>query len=180
MMSFRFCQIALLVLAFGVGCQRHALPTSGAEQPKILGKTEPGEPAAPAAQLPFLVAKISKTPCFGTCPVFEAEVISDGKVFWRGKKHVARLGNFEASASKSMLSELSGRAEALGFFSFERQYPANGRRITDFPTTTSYLHWGKNERRVEDNFDAPLALQEFEKFFAEWLEQLAWQPSGGN
>lgn len=122
----------------------------------------------------YLVASIKKTPCYGSCPVFEFELYSDGTAVFNGIQHVERLGKYASTAPPSWFQELAQKAQTIGYFSFAEKYPPNGRTISDFPMTTTFLRTEKLQRTVANNFDAPVALQQFEQLFFQKIETLKW------
>ena len=170
------CALCLPIFALFAGaCHRKTMPQV-AVQPVPQPAATATEPALGRVPPPvYLVASLEKTGCYGNCPVFEAQVFSDGAATYFGQKHAPRTGRFTAKVRPALAMELVKRAEVAGFFGLETLYPTSGRRVADFPTTIIYVRDGQKERRIEDNFDAPLHLQEFERYFSEWLEKLAWQ-----
>ncbi len=120
------------------------------------------------------VASLRRTACFGSCPVFLAEVWSDGQVTWQGERHVARLGHYTAQAPATWIAELLKEAEQSGFFRLGGHYPTNGRLVSDLPQTITMLRQNNKEYRVTDNADAPLGLLQFERYWQEKLEELSW------
>lgn len=170
---FAFC---LLACAFSFGaCHRGAVPTSPAPTASPVTASEPAPGKVPPPV--YVVASLKKTGCYGNCPVFEAKIFSDGTATYFGEKHTPRTGYFTAKVRPSATNELVKRAESVGFFGLENQYPTDGRRVADFPTTTIHIRTGQKERSVEDHFDAPLSLQGFEQFFLELIEELNWEAS---
>lgn len=168
-----FFAISLLIAGLlAEGCHRKTVP----ETPPMPAPAAAADPAPGRVPPPvYLVASLEKTGCYGNCPVFEAQVFSDGTATYFGAKHAPRAGHFTAKVRPSLAIELMKHAEVAGIFALENHYPTSGRRVADFPTTIIYMRSGQKERRIEDNFDAPLHLQEFEQYFAEWLEKLDWE-----
>lgn len=60
-----------------------------------------------AASLAFDAVKLSRTACYGKCPVYDVEIKSDGTVIYDGKAFVKSLGRQQAAISKDSLSLLS-------------------------------------------------------------------------
>lgn len=122
-----------------------------------------------------MVAALVRTPCFGSCPAYEVQVRADGTVFWKGDKNVTRLGSYRATASVAWMEALMLFADQHAFFQMSGQYPAGGRDIPDLPQTISYLKNGDREKSIKNGGDAPPALRQFERYFEEKLEELAWE-----
>lgn len=87
-------------------CNRR-LGTSAYPQPPAIvdaTKLEKADAAVQQEQMirdslaqPYLVIMLKRTGCYGTCPVFEAKIFSDGQAIYDGVRHVERIGLFEAS-----------------------------------------------------------------------------------
>lgn len=169
---------ALLLLAISAAnCTKKSAPEKTPPAPEISQNTPPTPPATGETGK-RIVASLKKTPCYGNCPVFDFELRSDGEAVFHGIKNVSKIGKFRATASKNWQRDLEKTALEAGIFSMAEHYPASGRRIGDFPMTTTFLHFGEKRRRIEDNFDAPLALQNFESYFFEKIEALEWVKIG--
>ena len=124
---------------------------------------------------PALVASMSKTACFGSCPVFEAQVWADGTATWKGIKNVDRVGMFTAKVPKNWLKDLEVKANETNFFSWLPHYPKQGKEVPDLPVTTCFFKKEGTENRVVDAGDAPADLRRFEKYFWEQLDILEWE-----
>lgn len=121
------------------------------------------------------LASFRRTPCFGSCPAYSVEVWSDGQVTWNGEQHVTRLGAYTAQAPAGWIKDLLRKGELTGFFKLGSYYPTNGRPVPDVPQTIIMLRQGMQEHQVTDSADAPLELQQFERYWQEKLEMLSWK-----
>ncbi len=83
--------------------------------------TEPASravPAPPEAQVPpsvqeaFDSIRLSRTPCFGRCPVYSVTVHADGRVEYRGERWVASTGARSGAADPRELAALSAFLQA--------------------------------------------------------------------
>lgn len=142
----------------------------------------PPIPALPAVDTTVLerppngvLAALSRTPCFGSCPVFEAQVWMDGTATWKGEKNVARVGLYRAKVPEQWLEDLLAYAEKNKYFELSARYPLSGREIPDLPLTVCFLKKGALEKKIRDGGDAPIALLQLERYFAEKLETLVWE-----
>lgn len=176
--TFPLYRIPLLIgVALLQGCHRQVAPlqrvvSQGNEDNR--GRRDEDALAA-WENTPGVVASLSKTPCFGSCPAFEALVYADGTVIWHGRLNVSRLGEYRAKASANWVQEIFQRAYEIRFFSMPEQFPANGQLLPGLPQTITYLHKVSWSNRIVDNADAPLELQAFELFFQQKLETLKWE-----
>jgi hypothetical protein len=174
----------LMVLAVANSCQKKAIPKGNNTQMgeikntsnEVINVSNPELPkneveSPPDAPIIFL----KKTPCFGKCPVFEVRVSKEGIAQWKGVKNVSRLGNYTAVVSSTLLGEIFKEAEKVSFFKFAAAYPENGKKIADFPLTITTINANGKQNSIEDNFDAPIGLQNFEQYLFEKLDKLDWK-----
>lgn len=161
----------------------HKKTTEPAVAPKPL--PEKPFPTAEAAQIPKkeqldprgrVLASIKKTACFGECPVWSATIWSDGHAEFLGEKWAKRQGKFSAIVKQNWLKELLANAESSGFFALAPYYPTTHTEITDLPTTFIFVESKGRFHQIENHFDAPLALRNFEILFEKKLEELDWKP----
>ena len=160
----------------------HKRTTEPAVAPKPLPeKTFPTTEAAPLPKTGQLdprtriIASIKKTACFGQCPVWSATVWSDGRAEFLGEKWAKRQGKFSATVKKNWLKELLETAESSGYFALAPYYPTGHAEIPDLPTTFIFVESKGQMHQIEDHFDAPVALHNFEIYFEEKLELLDWK-----
>jgi len=126
---------------------------------------------------PTVVAGLKREACYGKCPAFELKLYSDGTVKYNGKANVQNLGCFIAYAGKQMVVEIQTRAEAIGYFNLNDQYPLAGKQqIYDVPKTTTFIKVDGREHRISNRHDSPPALFKFENYIESLIENLTWKP----
>lgn len=168
-----FVLMLLVATAMGTGCHPKSLPVT---------TTAPDTPEHPSNPIDLketeaeatIVAGMVQTPCFGSCPAYEALVYSTGKVTWRGDRNVAMIGHYETRVNEQWIAELMAMAEQYGVFGMKFHYPADGHILDDVPHTLVLLRKGKETIRIDNQADAPLDLQRFEKHFLEKLISCQW------
>lgn len=84
---------ALLVLA---GCMTQPASQAGTN----------GEPVTDAAPVAFDSIRLTRTPCFGKCPVYSVTVHADGRVEYHGQRWVASEGDHTGRADPQALAAL--------------------------------------------------------------------------
>ena len=141
-------------------------------QPPVTAIDQKPEPADLRARV---LASIKKTGCFGRCPVWSATVWSDGHAEYFGEKWARRDGHFTATLKKNWLKSLLETAESSGYFAFAPYYPIGHEEIPDLPTTFVFIESKGRFQQIEDHFDSPVALRNFESSFEEKLEELDWK-----
>lgn len=122
------------------------------------------------------VIEMSKTPCFGSCPVFVVKIYANGVAQWEGIKHVARIGMYTTVVPADWIADLLKTAENQGFYKMAHCYPANGTTVPDLPQTRITLSTLERGRYSVVNIaDAPLALLQIERDLARKLDALVWK-----
>ncbi len=172
MMRFSQPVLLLVMVAMGTGCQPKTLPVSASpEIPEQM--SNPIKLTDTEVEVVVLAAMV-KTACFGSCPAFEALVFSSGKVTWRGDRNVEMIGNYETRVSEQWVAELMASADQYGVFGMAPHFPSDGHILEDVPHTLVVLRKGKETMRIDNQADAPLELQHFEKYFMEKLLGCQW------
>jgi hypothetical protein len=115
---------------------------------------------APAAraQDPLRIT-MTRTACFGTCPVYTVTMRADGSVSYEGTSHVRVTGKHAWTIEPIAVLTLARDIEKAGFFDMKDVYTAP---VTDLPTTTVTLAMGARSKTIKDYHGAPAALKEIE------------------
>ncbi len=132
-------------------------------------------PIKPLPPIAMQVAGLQQTGCYGKCPVFEYKIFDDGRVTYIGRKHVERLGVFEARLSHDLVSQIIAYADLVGFFQMPDLYPDTARDIVELPSTVSFIKKDGVGKSVINRYDAPKGLAEFESFFLNIMNSLEWE-----
>lgn len=151
------------------------------EEPEEITPPEPVRQGAfevntiPAA--PMVVAGLKREPCYGKCPSYEVKLYDDGTIKYNGKAHVKNIGYYIAYTSKQAIVNIQTKAEEVGYFGLQRQYPASGRpQIYDVPQVTTFIKIGDKEHRITNRHDGPSTLFKLEDYIEKQLEGLNWKP----
>jgi hypothetical protein len=124
----------------------------------------------------YPIFSIRRTACFGKCPSYEAQILSDGTVTYNGKKYTDKEGLYVARYIPSELSNLIAKARNIGYVRMENRYPIDPKNmIADLPYTHTSYNDGKIEKRIANNYDCPPELIEFESMIDEFLDRLQWE-----
>ena len=68
------------------------------------------------------VVYLARSACHGTCPVYEIEVFSDGRVRYTGEEHVKASGTHEARISPDAVRQLAAAMQAARFDTLRSSY----------------------------------------------------------
>jgi Domain of unknown function (DUF6438) len=138
-------------------------------------------PATVAADSAAPVATLERSPCFGTCPVYQVSILHDGTVRFIGKQHVKQQGNATASVSPGAVDSLAAELESAGYFELADDYvvdaPACGRYATDSPIVTTSLTTNGRTKRIRHDYGcsgAPPGLHRLEQRIDEVAGASRW------
>jgi hypothetical protein len=168
--------LPFLVL-FAIGCHRKMAQPPVVITPPIEKLPPENQPPSQADSRVRCIVSFQKTACFGQCPVFEAKIFSDGRAEYFGEKYAPHIGHFSAKLTKNWLADFMKTAQNYAFFDLESYYPTSHQKIPDLPMTVTFVEFEGKKWRIEDHFDAPLALRDFEKKVETQIEALDWSPA---
>lgn len=110
---------------------------------------------APLAAQPVIVFR--RTPCFGTCPHYEASFYPDGRMQYEGFAYAPAEGKREVQLPAAVVVRIRQDAEKIGFFQMRSEYPTN---FSDMPSTILTIRQADGTTKTiqaEENF--PPSLQ---------------------
>jgi hypothetical protein len=123
---------------------------------------QPAAESATASEAP--VVTLERTPCFGTCPVYQVAISRSGAVRFAGQHHVTQQGEATAEIPPARVDSLLGELEAGGYFGFADAYvmdsPACGRYATDSPTVITSASIAGRTKTIRHDFGCNAAPQE--------------------
>ncbi len=144
------------------------------EPPEPVRQGEFEKHTVPAA--PVVVAGLKREPCYGKCPAFELKLYSDGMVKYHGIAHTEPLGYHSAHVGMEAIVNIQARAEAIGYFALNQQYPSTGKpQIYDVPSTTTFIKTDHQQNRIINRHDSPPDLYKFEQYIEAQFKDLNWQ-----
>src|SRR5205085_3979605 len=111
----------------------------------------------PAAKI---LITIKREVCFGSCPIYSAEIYSDGTVVYHGEGNVKVEGEKRHRITNDRVAELIRAFQRINYFSLKDRYEVdeNGHSVTDRPTTTTSLSLNGKYKKVVDYYCAPKEL----------------------
>ena len=107
-----------------------------------------------------LIIEMSKTPCYGQCPVYTIKIDKNGKGLFEGIKNTEKNGSFSFKLSEEELEVLKQSFHRVRFFEMEDSYHLP---VSDLPTT--YLSYNSDgvHKRIMDYAGAPPELKTLEQ-----------------
>jgi hypothetical protein len=146
-----------------------ALPACA--QRKVPRKAMAATQAARPVQDTQPVLVFQRTPCFGTCPAYIANVFADGRVEYDGQRAVALLGKHTLHLPVATVQEMLAEAQRIGFADLEERYSRN---TSDLPGTIITVHpVGQAAKAVLAEEGIPTNLQLYINYLKGKLDPLA-------
>ncbi len=107
---------------------------------------------------------IERGACFGSCPIYSAQIYADGTVVYVGKNYVKTIGEQRFKISQDRIQNLIKEFERIDYWSLKDKYETdeNGVSVTDLPTTTTSICLDGKKKRVVNYYHAPRKLDELE------------------
>lgn len=90
---------------------------------------------------------LSRSACYGSCPVYSVEIAGDGTVTYEGGPYTVIQGRHQAKVPRAALERLVAQAEAADFFALQPVYEAS---VTDMPAYTLTLSIDGRQHLVWD------------------------------
>ena len=111
-----------------------------------------------------IIITIEREACFGSCPVYSAQIYVDGTVIYDGKDFVKVTGKKQHKISEAKVKELVKAFDQIKYFSLKDRYEAdeNGMSVTDQPTTTTSISLNGKQKKVVNYYCAPKQLEKLE------------------
>jgi hypothetical protein len=119
-----------------------------------------------------LVFSIRRTACFGTCPIYVAQVYKSGYAEYEGKNFVDNIGVFQARISLSAIEEVLAKAKEIDFYALNESYDNLG--ISDLPATIVIINNVTLSKQILNRYDGPKALISLEQLIDGIIEQQTW------
>ncbi len=119
--------------------------------------------------------EMSKTGCYGMCPVYEIKIDGRGNVSFSGKRFIEKEGYIEKQLSAEATNNLFKAFIDGNFWNFEDEYTEN---VSDLPTTYLSLSHDDKSKRVTDYYGAPDALKRLEKLVENIANLDGWVRKG--
>ena len=149
--------------------------------PAPAGEPAPSEAVSPADREGALVT-LERTPCFGSCPVYQVSIAGDGTVEFVGRRFVARLGSVSDRTAPERVDTLLQALVAGGYFGFADRYvpdapPACGAYATDAPTVITSVTAGGRTKTIRHDYGcsaAPAELTRLERLIDETAGTGRW------
>ena len=102
-----------------------------------------------------IIISLQRTACFGTCPIYKIEILSDYSGIYTGTKFVKNIGVLKFQLATEDVNKILDYATEINFSTFKDEY---SKPISDLPTTYIKI---KN-KKIKDYAGAPKELKNLE------------------
>ena len=107
-----------------------------------------------------LIIEMSKTPCFGQCPVYSIKIDKKGKGLFVGTENIQKKGMYMFSISGEDIERLITSFLEIEFFELEDEYY---KPVSDLPTTYLSFCYNGAYKKIMDYTGAPPELKMLEQ-----------------
>jgi hypothetical protein len=146
----------------------------GAWADRPWGEPWRGDPDVLTRAAEVIEIGLSRSMCYGMCPVYELVLERSGEARFEGKYFVAIMGMHTASLVGNDFDDLARAAIYLGFLTFEPRYDYP---VTDIPTTTTWIRTGAERIEVSNRGRrGPADLGDLEDLIDGCAAALDWRP----
>jgi hypothetical protein len=136
---------------------------------KIKVVTKKPEVVKKVDSTPVIVFK--RTPCFGTCPHYEATIYADGRVSYVGYRYVALTGPHELQLPKGIVNAILDDARRLNFATYDERYSQGS---TDLPATVLSIRQASGQlKTVQAEEGTPPELEALLKYISTEIEKVS-------
>ena len=111
-----------------------------------------------------------KTACFGTCPIYIAQIYEDGRMTFKGNRFVKLLGEHTLSMPLEDINSFQRMAKDINFFDLEESYDGN---VTDLPSTITTITLKDKTKTVTARFETPANLNDLNKALHDKIMSIA-------
>ena len=118
------------------------------------------------------VFSIRKTECYGTCPVYEMKIYTNGIVTLNAERFMDIEGLHYSNLSKSELERLKQLFDDSEYFSLKEEYLGH---VSDLPTTYTSYNNGKTIKSVMNYYGGPESLHRLEDELEALVDKLSWK-----
>lgn len=102
--------------------------------------------------------EMTKSPCFGRCPVYTVTVYHSGQMILDAKDNLPWKGKYSSQMTPSELKTFKAKLKSLSIHGYKDEYREP---IADAPSTTLTYYEGDSSKKIFTNFLYPDSLQSF-------------------
>ncbi len=121
-----------------------------------------------------LIIEMRKTPCFGTCPVYNLYIYDNRKIEYQGIKYVDKLGLFKRTLSAQQYEGIRFAFEEARFDQMDNEYDGP---VSDLPSTIISFTKDGHTKTVKGRYGTPQNFKNLENILHSLaMSTEAWEP----
>ena len=122
------------------------------------------------------IITFEKTPCFGSCPVYQLEIYPNRKMKLLSVKYLnIGEGDFSAKLKKKDYQALIHAFHRIRFSELKDSYSTQP--VSDLPTRYLSFREGENTKTIMDYVGAPEELTQLEETLQQLVDMARWKKS---
>lgn len=118
------------------------------------------------------VIEMSKSPCFGDCPVYDVTIYETGIATFKGIRNTDRMGLFVKKIGQDKIQQIINKCVAANLWQFEEVYKSN---IADLPSVSITYYEGKNKKTIAGKRERPVQVLEIEQMLDDIASSSDWE-----
>jgi hypothetical protein len=166
-----FLALAITATAVCIGCKSKVQAASTPDIAVPPTAEVPTLPVVEEVQKEELLISMMRTACYGTCPIYNVQIYTSGKVQYEGKNFVDRIGRYHTTFDTASLQKLQDKIRSINYFSFQDKYDSP---ITDLPSVITEVHLDGQVKKIEDRHKGPKELDELYAEIDALLAEAKW------
>jgi len=119
-----------------------------------------------------LLLTVKRGACYGTCPIYDISIYSNGDMEYNGIRFVEMLGPHKLSLKADQLKQLNNTMGAIDWKSYPDKIPS---MIADLPGSTLINHSLNPEKSIWWNTDAPSELTDLRDLVGTYITNPTWE-----
>ncbi len=117
---------------------------------------------------------LSKTACFGTCPIYQMTINGNGLATFEGERFTDKIGSFSKQLTEQETKDLFRQLATYDWNSFQDSYPA---QVTDLPSVIFHFNFKDVKKKVSVRGEHPPTLDVINNMLSNIAESDGWTSS---
>ncbi len=117
---------------------------------------------------------LSKTACFGTCPIYQMTINGNGLATFEGERFTDKIGSFSKQLTEQETKDLFRQLATYDWNSFQDSYPA---QVTDLPSVIFHFNFKDVKKKVSVRGEHPPTLDVIDNMLSNIAESDGWTSS---
>ena len=147
------------------------LTISACNSSKQLSSTEPEKVEKKEMDDSDLKFFLSKSACFGKCPVFDLNIYNNRYVEFIGKQNTSKLGTHALNLDKDTYKNLVSAFDKANFVGLQDHYESN---IPDLPSVTMSYRKGSKLKTITGKRERPESVHKLQFLLEQIIEMPGW------